>query len=279
MNPILTLAAAIDSRLHDFAAIDLREDSGGCCDSLSARPWFPKLYLSGKKDKALMSLPGEGTALIGYKVQRRTIDESNDDGPRYGADIEVRSIEPYAEEPADDEEDEPAAELMAALEGVREFGFKPRTATQLLKTSKRNPLKLGKTSAPGEFKVYPKGRPYSGTAYYTDDLKDARDTAAAMLKTNRKRVRDGVPGFFAAGGDGLHHFAGERDRDPEGRFSNGQVARPDDFMLAHQAKPKASLAKKAALAGAGALGVGALALKRDKILSQVGKYFPARAMT
>lgn len=253
MNRILSLAAAVGAHLKEFAEIDLREDSGnGCEPSLYSKPYFPKLYLNGRKDKALLTMPGEGRALVRYKVQRRNIDETREDGPRYGADIEVQSIEPVPEE---------ASAELARADFLREFGFKPRTATQLLKTSKRNPLKISKDGF-GEFKVHPKGKPSHGGSYFTNDVKDARATAADMIKRNRKRVRDGAPGFFSAAGR-LHEFAGERDRDEAGRFATGQVAKPEDFMLAQKKKP--GLLKKAAaataLTGAGA---GLLALKYRK---------------
>jgi len=55
----------------------------------------------------------------------------------------------------------------------------------------------------------------------------------------------------------LKQFTDERNRDPEGRFDSGTVARPDDFAIAMMPapKPKMGLGKKLAIAGtAGLLG-------------------------
>ena len=357
------MAAAVGDHLREFAEIDLREEPYPCGISDScAKPYFPKLYLNGRKDKALMTMPGSGRALVRYKVQRRNIDETREDGPRYGADIEVQSIEPV------EDEMEESAEL-ARADFCKEFGFKPRTNTQLLKTSKRNPLMIRKNEH-GEFVVHPRGKVDTPGTHYADSIQDARATAASMLKKDRAQmkargkaalskmvdrmetgsgnrpdltmnsrpawtfsaamearefgsagfqrlrraeesvakrlkkagadtgvhnrtlkplyIKSGVKmesgmvramkrpdfglrqnpkqraaaiGLSAAGR--LHEFMGERDRDDAGRFATGQVAKPEDFMLAQKKKP--GLLKKAAaataLTGAGA---GLLALKYRK---------------
>ena len=51
----------------------------------------------------------------------------------------------------------------------------------------------------------------------------------------------------------LHQFAGTRDRDAEGRFDSGTVAKPDDYALA-MAPKKSGIVKPLAIgAGAGLL--------------------------
>jgi len=203
MNRLLQLAAVVDERLNQFGAIDLREEPGSCFIG-DSKPYYPKLYLSGKKDKALMSLPGEGTAQIAYRVLRRNIDETGVNGPTYGADIEVQSIEPVAEEPPDDEANE-TEDLQADLIRLRHFmcGDTPPSIP---------------TVKPGKKKV-------KGTK---------KDLSSTLF---------------------LRHFD-ERNRDPEGRFDSGTVARPDDFaiamMPAAQPKQGPGLGKLAAAAGAGA---------------------------
>lgn len=97
MNRLTELTQAIDQHLKQFGAIDTAQEPwsyGGLCDS-DRKPHFPNLYISRSKDPGLMSMQGEGSATIVYKVRRRNVDEDQADGvPLYGADIEVRSIEP-----------------------------------------------------------------------------------------------------------------------------------------------------------------------------------------
>ena len=62
MDRLTQLASEIDARLRHFEAIDLREDSSYGCGSLSDNPYFPKLYLNGRRDPELMNIPGEGSA-------------------------------------------------------------------------------------------------------------------------------------------------------------------------------------------------------------------------
>ena len=117
-DPRLALSSRLDSRLREFAVIDTAEEpynyGGGSFLSgdKEARPNFPSLYLSRSKDAGLMTMKGEGQALVNYKIKSRSVDESRADGDAlYGASIEIRSIEEIDEpdecddEDADEEED------------------------------------------------------------------------------------------------------------------------------------------------------------------------------
>lgn len=96
---VMDMAERVDSRLKEFISTEELPWSGGLCGSGYDKPSFPSLYLSRSTDASLMKMPGEGTAMVNYKIRSRTTDESRDDGqPLYGASIEIRSIEPIAEE-------------------------------------------------------------------------------------------------------------------------------------------------------------------------------------
>jgi hypothetical protein len=108
------------------------------------------------------------------------------------------------------------AERIALLEleaeeeedGVIEFAAPVRSVTKLMKTSKLNPLAIRKTGMVGEFRVAAKGAAKSGPlGYYTDDIRDARGTAADLLR--RKRAGQEV-GFESA--LGFHEFADTEQR-------------------------------------------------------------------
>ena len=199
MNRLHQLAARIDQRLQHFegGAIDLREDSnyGGC---LSDRPYFPKLYISGKRDASLMSMPGEGTATIEYKVQSRRVDESNPDGPRYGADIEIRSIDPIAG--GDDGDGEDAED---AADEEDDAGDDGEDTADLGSTIFLHQFGCG---VGGKGKKKKKFEPFGSATVKATEMGSGRL---------------------------LHQLSGgDRDRDAEGRFDRGDVAKPDDFAMA-----------------------------------------------
>lgn len=178
---VVEMSARLDAVLREFAAIDTEEvpyDYGDSYPSAGNRkPSFPCLYLNRSKDKGLMKMAGEGQAVVNYKVKSRNVSEDTEDGvPLYGANIEIRSIEPM---------EGGGTELGETL-FLREFAVKPRSVTKLLKTSKLNPLKIRKDAALGEFRVMPKKAAVKDTVgYYTNDIKDARGTAADMLRRKR----------------------------------------------------------------------------------------------
>lgn len=114
---VVDMAERVGERLREFTAISTEElpYSSGLC-GYQDKPNFPSLYLSRSTNPALMKMPGEGQAVVNYKIRRREIDESREDGqPLYGGSIEIRSIEPIAGE------EEEGAELESTL-FLREFG-------------------------------------------------------------------------------------------------------------------------------------------------------------
>lgn len=280
---VVEMSARLDERLREFISTAEEPWNYSPCEPMAdggRKPNFPSLYLSRSTDKGLMKMPGEGQAVVNYKIKSRSIDENADDGvPLYGASIEIRSIEPMAAEEG--------SELSETL-FLREFGVKPRSVTKLMKTSKLNPLAIRKTSVPGEFRVAPKGSATAGPlGYYTDDIKDARNAAAAMWKKEhaqskavgaaalRKKVdrmetgsgnrpdltENAMPAwatekvsrrFFSS----LREFGVARDRDGEGRYAAGNVPGADDYAIAAMARKK----KVAVGAGAGVLAAGALGM-------------------
>lgn len=100
---VVDMASRIDDHLKQFGAIDVAQEpwsSSYCspCDSPS-KPNFPTLYIDRSKDAGIMKMPGEGTAMVTYRVKRRNVDEDRDDGvPLYGANIEISSLEPIKAE-------------------------------------------------------------------------------------------------------------------------------------------------------------------------------------
>jgi hypothetical protein len=93
------LLERLDARLKEFISTEELPYGGGLCGSSYDKPNYPSLYLSRSTDPGLMKLPGEGSAMVRYKVKRREIDESREDGqPLYGASIEIQSLEPVEEE-------------------------------------------------------------------------------------------------------------------------------------------------------------------------------------
>jgi hypothetical protein len=186
------LLQRLEDRLKEFVSTEELPYGGGLSGEGYDKPRYPSLYLSRSTDPGLMKLPGEGSAMVRYKVKRREIDESRDDGqPLYGASIEIQSLEPCAEE-----EEETGLESTVFL---KEFAVKPRAVTKLMKTSKLNPLMIHKSGVLDEFRVRPKKLGWnrderlagkSPMSYYTNDIKDARNTAADLLK--RKRAGQNV---------------------------------------------------------------------------------------
>jgi len=113
---VVGMAERLDERLKEFISTEELPWGSGLCGP-SDKPNYPSLWLSRSTDPGLMKLPGEGSAMVRYKVKRREIDESREDGqPLYGASIEIQSLEPVAE--AEEEEGE---ELESTL-FLREFG-------------------------------------------------------------------------------------------------------------------------------------------------------------
>jgi hypothetical protein len=91
------LLSRLDARLKEFISTGELPWGGGLSGSMD-KPNYPSLYLSRSTDPGLMKLPGEGSAMVRYKVKRREIDESREDGqPLYGASIEIQEIEPVEE--------------------------------------------------------------------------------------------------------------------------------------------------------------------------------------
>jgi hypothetical protein len=113
------------------------------------------------KDKAIMNLPSTGKAIVDYRVKNRNIDETSVDGePRYGADIEVFSIEAYEEEEAEEETG------LRALENFINFGPRDR--------NEQGQFSPGSSTSPDDFR------------------------AAGSL--TKKKVAIGAGGLLAAGG-------------------------------------------------------------------------------
>lgn len=96
-------------------------------------------------------------------------------------------------------------DLAARLEELHEFAAPVRSVTKLMKTSKRNPLAIRKTPE-GEFRVAQKGSATAGPmGYYTDDINDARNTAAVLLKKERRQMKT-RSNDLAARLEELHEF-------------------------------------------------------------------------
>jgi len=215
-------------------------------------------------------MPGEGTATIEYKVQSRRVDESNPDGPRYGADIEIRSIDPIAgaddgdgadgEDAADEEDDagdDGDSTDMGSTIFLRQFGSAGfqrmrRVEGALAKKLKKAGAGTGAHNRAMRSAVWPKQEEkFVGSVQRAMKRPDFGLLQTPKLRQAAKQL--GSTLF-------LHQFAGERDRDPEGRFDRGDVAKPDDFAAAGMA------GKKKLAMGAG-LGVaaGGAALASPKV--------------
>lgn len=260
------LAARLED-LHEFVSL-VRER--GSDSFYNGEDCGPTMYVSGLADPEVMSMPKEGTAMVRYKVRSRSVNERGD-APTYGADIAISTLEPVKEAAGKKE--------MGVLERLREFAAPARSVTKLMKTSKRNPLSIRKTSE-GEFRVAPKGSATAGPlGYYTNDIKDARNTAAGIWKKEnaqmkargaaalRKKVdrmetgsgnrpdltENAMPAWAAKKEMGvlgrLREFA-DRERNPSGQFISGVSSNPDDMAMAYKKKV-------GKIAGAAVLGGGA----------------------
>lgn len=175
------LAAKVDEHLQQFAEIPLRDKGWGDGHSMGPPTGHsPSLDIYSKEDPGIHKLPNTGRAMINYRIRRKTTDVRDDGTERYGADIKVDSIEAVPE----------PQEFDAIVEESIEFGsgVLRRSATKLLKTRKSSPL-IKKVD--GEFLVKPRGAAVHGSkTYYADSVEDARGTAAAMLKKQRKNLSE-----------------------------------------------------------------------------------------
>jgi hypothetical protein len=272
------LSERVGDRLKEFVSTEEVPYSYGLGGGSDMKPNFPSLYLSRSTDASLMKMPGEGSAMVKYRIKRREIDESREDGqPLYGASIEIQSLDPVADEetglestvflkefgdiaaarytlqrskelrksmahltklPPDRMNTAPRKKFLAKAKGfetsvfLKEFGMNPRSVTKLMKTSKRNPLVIRKNRNVGEYAVTQrKAAQGAPNTYYTDDIKDARNTAAFLLK--RKRAGQDVG--FQSQTPASRYFAEARDRDGEGRFASGNIPGPQDYAIAAMA--------------------------------------------
>ena len=114
-------------------------------------------------------------------------------------------------------------------------------------------------------------------ATYANPLKVAKKFMAKdPVAAERKRAAMFRPKTDSelASADFLHHFAGTRDRDAEGRFDSGTVARTDDYALAMAPKKKLGMGKKLLIgAGAGLVAGGAMIARRKldpSLLAKMG---------
>lgn len=215
---ITALSRQFDAALNQFKAMDLgMTDAERYPSSLGTydpkKRTYPSIYLSGSKDE-FADLPDSGEAVIKYQVTRRSTEEENGK-KRHSLTIEVRSLDPKAAAKAVEKKKAEGravpikTEMRTGVSALPSFEL-ARTTTQLLKT-RRAPVVMKKTGEGGEIRVSyrKKAVPDAGrreaTAYYTDDVKDARGTAAHMAKQARKgqafsefnRPRDGDGQFVA----------------------------------------------------------------------------------
>lgn len=91
---LISLAAAIDAHLHQFAEIPLNTESSdyGYCGG--DKVCGPTLYVSGRKDSKVFDIPKDGEAKIKYRLRSKSVSYRDDGTERYSTDIEVQSIEP-----------------------------------------------------------------------------------------------------------------------------------------------------------------------------------------
>lgn len=265
---VVDMAARLDERLREFISTEEVPYGGGLLGSSYDKPSFPSLYLNRSADPGLMKLPGEGSAMVRYKVKRREIDESREDGqPLYGASIEIQSLEPVAEEIEDDEAGE--TEDLANTLFLREFGSAGLGA--LLKQADRSRKGVGKLMDAAAKGNRGAAMAFRKTKLKPIPMKDAKadgdffasmnkEIAAAKLRSPfspedelrlkrhyvKAAVRKNMRLFEAK------DFAESRQRDDAGRFAAGSVPGPQDYLLA------SAMAKRKKLAVAGA-GIGALA--------------------
>ena len=267
------LCARIDDHLHEFEAIDLGEERSW--DSSGTRH-YPSLYISGKKEAALLKMPRDGKAVVGFRVRRRNIDETHADGePRYGADIEITDIEPLPE--AEEEVEMHAVDA----EFLKEFGS--MSGNRLYRVEQAMLKKLRKS---GRYMT----RDINETMRKSGVWPKQQAVLEGSINRGMARLRAGKPGGNPKGGmlkdagrspsrlqelearivGHLHEFAGERDRDSAGRFSAGSVPSPDDYAIAEAARKKKKMAIGGGVAGVAALGGLAATGGGRKAVSGVG---------
>jgi hypothetical protein len=223
MLPLTQLSRRIDAALNQFKALDLarrNSDFGPMEPYDPKKPWYPGISIRNSED-ALDDIPEEGTAVVKYKVTRRGYDERNGK-KKHDISMDLLSFDPQGVKKAEEKKkaEGRAVEMGSRFSvlGSRLHEFLGGTLSNLplpsaavrkikvsrLKTSKRAPVVMKKTGMhPDEIRVsYRKekmkdaGRRES-SAYYTNSVKDARATAADMIR----RVRAGAVKFseFARG--------------------------------------------------------------------------------
>jgi hypothetical protein len=260
---VVELSARLDAVLRDFTEISTEEQPysyGGYDGPSIKKPRFASLHLSRATDKGLMKLPGEGRAVISYKVKSRRVDEDTEDGvPLYGGDIEVRSIEPIGEDGGTDlsetlylrelaggyvnTEDgvkrergkgahfnRHAGKYVGGLFAVPSMGLS--LATGALVDRHRKKKNVAATGS------HEKHRPWASKG----------EGIGKRLPKDAEKAKDLSETLY------LRHLSGARDRDPAGRFSAGGVPAVDDYHAAAALRKKKVIGGVAAGLGAAALG-------------------------
>lgn len=268
------LSAKLDAALHQFEKLDL----GYTYDELyltacgltacgmgssDKKTQYPSLYVNRTKGD-VMDIPETGKAVVEYVLTGRNMSK-RDGKTTYGMDLQIKSFDPQGTKKADAKmKKDGLAVAMSAHARLTEFlggtlsnvplpsaairKINPRR----LKTSQRLPVVMKKTGFDDEIRVSfrkkavadPKRR--EASAYYTNDTKDARKTAADMARRARK-------------GQAFSEFS-DRTRNGDGQFVGNVTGGADPVTMrqAYGEKPKRSLLAPgvgaAALAGAGLLG-------------------------
>lgn len=239
------LASRMDGRLNEFVSTEEVPYSYGLHGDGDRKPNFPSLYLSRSTDPSLMKMPGEGSAMVRYRIKRREIDESREDGqPLYGASIEIQSLDPVA-----DQVEETGLE---STQFLKEFGSAGRQRVSRVAASLQGKIHSGVMKGSVD--------PALRTKLKITEAKHAR----ALKRRNIEKMPDGVrPGsFYPKAGNpkvpfngkiGKHilrgndfetpapasrYFAEARDRDGEGRFASGNIPGADDYAVAALAAKK-----------------------------------------
>lgn len=200
MPTLTSLSRQFDAALNQFKALDLGTTPGGGCylePYDPKKPYYPSIYISDKPD-SMEDIPEDGTALVKYKVTSRSTNERNGK-KRHSLSLDVLSFDPQgtkkedAKKKAEGKAVPVKTEMRTGVSALPSHEF-ARTATALLKT-RRVPLVMKKTGHGGEIRVSyrKKAVPDAGrreaTAYYTDDVKDARSTAAHLAREVRSQQR------------------------------------------------------------------------------------------
>jgi len=228
---LLTLSR-IHPRLVALAAkIDLgtKPEGAGCCSpcDVPRSPYYPTLYVSGRKQP--IDIPEKGKATVEYRVRSRSSNKQGEEDERHSADIEIHSIEAH--------EPEPEAKKQSALfEDVRRLRMFAK-GIQI----RRAPFRITRLPATGELRVAPtrklapRTKVREGMSYYTDDVQDARDTAAAMIRRYRNVVsaRRALKGLSSL--ERLIEFADPRARNSLGEYTSdpGEGVDPNQMAVAY----------------------------------------------